>query len=140
MIKIKIFSPNKTKELWLEEALDEYIKRLKSTVEITFVYAKNDEHLLELIKKETSFIALDPKGKAFTSEEFSTYIHQSLIHFGSRLNFVIGGPDGLPEEIKKDKELISFSKMTFTHQVIRLILVEQIYRAFEIAKGSPYHK
>lgn len=140
MIKIKIFTPHKTKETWLEEAIEEYLKRLKSTAEIHLIYAKNDDHLLELIKKEHYVIALDPKGKSFSSEEFSIFLNQSIIKSGARLSFVIGGPEGLPIEFKKDKELISLSKMTFTHQVTRLILVEQIYRAFEIIKGSPYHK
>ena len=140
MIKIKILTPNKTKEKWLEEAINQYIKRLKQTVEISFVIAKDDEMLTQLAQKEAYIIALDRNGMSFTSPSFSNFLFQSIEESGARIAFVIGGPEGLPKELKQTKHLISFSKMTFTHQVIRLILVEQIYRAFEIARGSQYHK
>ena len=96
--------------------------------------------LTQLAQKEAYIIALDPNGMTFTSPSFSNFLFQSIEESGARITFVIGGPKGLPKELKQTKHLISFSKMTFTHQLIRLILVEQIYRAFEIARGSHYHK
>lgn len=140
MIKIRILSVGKTKEPWLEEALDEYVKRLKSTLQIEFAFAKNDTQLLEWLAKESRVIALDPQGKLLTSEAFSTFLYDQIEAGGSRLSFVIGGPEGLPQTVRQNSLLLSLSPLTFTHQLARLVLVEQLYRAVEIAKGSPYHK
>jgi 23S rRNA (pseudouridine1915-N3)-methyltransferase len=140
MLKVKILLVGKTKESWLEEALAEYLKRLKNTVSIEWIWAKDDVHLLELARKELHSICLDPSGKTFTSEQFSSFLFQNWEKHGSRLTFVIGGPDGLPQELKNHSLLISLSPLTFTHQMTRLILIEQIYRAIEIYKGSNYHK
>lgn len=139
MLKIKLFSIGKTKESWLEEAIEEYLRRLKPTVSIEFIWAKNDEQLVQLVEKEPLYICLDPVGKLMTSEQFSDFLVSKLEEGGSRLAFVIGGADGLPAALKK-ASLISLSLMTYTHQITRLVLLEQIYRAFEIARGSPYHK
>jgi len=140
MLKLKIFSVGKTKEEWLESAITEYIKRLQKTLHVECIWAKNDAHLLELVEKEALVIYCDAEGKQFTSEEFSGFLVKKFIEGGSRLSIVIGGAEGLPLAIKKSKELLSFSKMTMTHQMIRLFLLEQVYRAFEIQKGSSYHK
>jgi 23S rRNA (pseudouridine1915-N3)-methyltransferase len=141
MFKIKIATIGKMKEPWLKEAIEEYSQRLKSTVSIEWIYAKNSPQLCEILKKEPSILCLDPLGKAYSSEEFSTFIFQQLIATGARLTFVIGGPEGIPEEItNRAAFLLSFSRLTFTHQMIRLLLLEQLYRAIEIEKGSAYHK
>jgi len=139
MYKIKIITVGKTKEAWLDEAMAEFLKRLKPTAEIEFHLAKDNAQLEAWVKKEPGVICLDPKGKLMDSEEFSKFLLECLQKGGSRLTFVIGGPEGLPESLKKSP-LVSFSPMTFTHQMARLILIEQIYRAFEIAKGTRYHK
>lgn len=140
MYKLRILSIGKTKEQWLEEALDEYIKRLSKTLSIEFLWAKNNEQLIQLATKESNLICLDAGGKLMDSENFSTFILKQFEQGGSRLAIVIGGAEGLPAELKKQTGLISLSPMTFTHQIVRLILVEQIYRALEIDKGSRYHK
>lgn len=140
MLKLKIFSVGKTKEEWLEIAIAEYVKRLQKTIHIEFIWAKNETHLFELLEKEPLVVYCDSKGKHFTSEEFSDFLVKKFVDGGSRLSIVIGGADGLPLAIKTSKECLSLSKMTMTHQMIRLFLVEQIYRAFEIQKGSNYHK
>jgi 23S rRNA (pseudouridine1915-N3)-methyltransferase len=139
MHKIKIISVGKTKEKWLEEAIDEYIKRLKHLLSFEFLWAKNDEQLIQFTQKESNLICLDAKGTEMNSLTFSNFFHEKLEENGSRLTLVIGGADGLPSVLKK-QTLISLSQLTMTHQIIRLVLIEQIYRAFEIAKGSPYHK
>jgi 23S rRNA (pseudouridine1915-N3)-methyltransferase len=136
MLKLKILSIGKTKEEWLESALNEYIKRLKPTLSI----AKSDGDLIFLTEKEPLFVCLDPKGQKMDSETFAHYIQNKFIEGGSKLSIVIGGPEGLPEKLKTHKNLISFSDLTMTHQMVRLLLIEQIYRAFEIIKGSKYHK
>lgn len=140
MLQIRILSVGKTKEDWLEDAIGEYAKRLKASVTLDFIWAKNDEQLLQLAEKEPLLICLDAAGSLLTSEEFSTFLHKKLQQGGSRLAIVIGGAEGLPPKLKNHSNLISLSRMTFTHQIVRLVLVEQIYRAFEIAKGSKYHK
>lgn len=140
MLKVKILSVGKTKEAWLEEAIQEYLKRLKSSVAFEFAWAKDDAQLIEIAQKEPAAIALDPKGRLLTSEEFSTFLDQKFIEGGARLTLIIGGAEGLPPLLKSKLSLISLSPMTFTHQITRLILIEQIYRALEIQKGSRYHK
>lgn len=140
MYKITIFSIGKTKEKWLQDAIEEYFKRLKPIAQFEFILAKDDAHLIDITKNEKELICLDSQGQMMTSEEFSVFVHEQLQRGGSRLSFVIGGPEGLPQALKSKKALLSFSPLTFTHQLVRLILVEQLYRAFEIEKGSSYHK
>lgn len=140
MLKLKIISIGKTKEDWLEQALAEYVKRLKPYLSIEWIWAKDNPHLIELVEKEPLAIALDPTGQHMTSEQFSSFLIQSWEKGGARLTFVIGGAEGLPIELKNSLQLVSLSKMTFTHQMTRLILVEQIYRAMEINRGTQYHK
>lgn len=140
MYRLRIISVNKTKESWLEEAIAEYIKRLQNTVSIEFVWCKNDEQLVALTTKEPLVICLDAAGDSMESERFSRFLIKKFEEGGARLAIVIGGAEGLPPELKMNYPLISLSPMTFTHQVVRLILVEQVYRAFEIARGSKYHK
>lgn len=137
---ITVYSVGKTKERWLEEACSEYIKRLTPYTGISFEWAKDDAQLLKLTSKERLLLCLDPEGKQQTSEQFSVWLLQLLEKGGARLGIVIGGPEGLPTSLRENSQLLSFSKMTFTHQCVRLLLLEQIYRAFEIERGSPYHK
>jgi len=140
MLKLKILSIGKTKEDWLDMALDEYIKRLKPTMSIEFCLVKTDEQLAFLSEKEPVIICLDPKGVKLDSEGFADYLQKKFIEGGARLSLVIGGSDGLPTKLKSHKNLISFSDLTMTHQLIRLMLLEQVYRATEILKGTKYHK
>ncbi len=139
MIKISIISIGKTKEKWLEDACAEYIKRLQAVVHITYLWARDDAQLIEWVNKEDQVVCLDPQGSLFSSEELSDFLVKSWTSGGSRLCLVIGGATGLPLELKK-KPLISLSRLTFTHQITRLVLLEQIYRSVEIQKGSNYHK
>ncbi|MCB1111007.1 MAG: 23S rRNA (pseudouridine(1915)-N(3))-methyltransferase RlmH [Chlamydiia bacterium] len=132
-LKIKIFSPGKTKETWLQTALLEYEKRLKGTFEITWDFNR--------LPEKGPFICLDPGGMSLSSVEFSTFLYHALEEEGSRLTFVIGGPEGIPQDIlQQASQILSFSKMTFTHQHIRLLLLEQIYRGMQIRNKAPYHK
>ncbi len=141
MYKIKIATVGKTKESWLQEGLEEYAKRLKPFATIEWILTKTSEKLKQFLKEETSYVCLDPKGKLYSSEQFSHFLIDQLQAHGSRITFVIGNAEGLPPEIRQDAAtLISFSPITFTHQMTRLILIEQIYRAIEIDRGSAYHK
>lgn len=140
MIRIKLLSVGKTKESWLEEAVADYVKRLSSQVEFDFLWVKDDQQLEQKVTQESHVILLDPQGISMTSEGFSQFLFKEIEKGNSRIAIVIGGPEGLSESLKKQFPLVSLSKMTFTHQITRLIILEQIYRAFEIARGSQYHK
>lgn len=141
MFKIKVITIGKTKESWLQDALEEYHKRLKSIIQIEWILLKNEDLLPAAVQKEPSFIALDPKGKLVDSVALSHLLFQTLEKEGSRLAIVIGGAEGISSEIKQNALFtLSLSPLTFTHQLTRLILLEQIYRAYEIKKGSSYHK
>lgn len=136
MIKIKIYTIGKTKEAWLQLALDEYQKRLQHSMSIQWKIVRN---LFPI--KEHSYICLDPCGKQFTSIAFSSFLQKEVMSEGAKLTFIIGGSQGIPTTVlAKARHVISFSKQTFTHQIVRLILVEQLYRSDQIQKGTHYHK
>jgi 23S rRNA (pseudouridine1915-N3)-methyltransferase len=140
MIKIRLISPGKIKERWLEDAIQEYTRRLIAFASFEFVFPKDDKQLSKLLIAEKRLILLDPSGQEMTSVAFSDFFFREVEAGGSAISFAIGGPDGLPSQVKKGKALISLSQMTFTHQMCRLILIEQIFRAFEIRRGSDYHR
>ncbi len=141
MFNIKILTIRKQKEAWLQKAIDEYEKRISGNMKITWKFAKDDKQLHEFVLKEKKYICLDSSGKMFSSIEFSQQLIEALGCCKSHLTLIIGGAEGIPSAIlSKADEVWSLSKMTFTHQIVRLILVEQIYRALEIDKGSKYHK
>ncbi|NGX46052.1 MAG: Ribosomal RNA large subunit methyltransferase H [Chlamydiae bacterium] len=104
-----------------------------------WIHPKDDTQLIQLAAKEVRSVALDPNGTLRTSPDFSTWLIDAFEKRGCRLTLLIGGADGLPKELPV-QEKISLSPLTFTHQLTRLVLVEQIYRALEISRGSPYHK
>src|SRR5437868_4850247 len=99
MLKLKILSVGKTKEKWLDEAFNEYVKRLQSTVQIQCSWAKDNTQLVEWAQKESSYLSLDPSGRQFTSEELSQFLFQQWEKGGARLTMIIGGAEGLPPEI-----------------------------------------
>lgn len=135
MIKVHIHTIGKSKETWLNDALAEYEKRLQGKAQIKWLLAKDNTELLKQVSLEPNLIALDVQGALLSSEAVS----QKLTQAGSRLAFIIGGAEGLPP-LLQPKWRWSLSPLTFTHQMTRLILLEQLYRAYEIEKKSPYHK
>jgi 23S rRNA (pseudouridine1915-N3)-methyltransferase len=146
-VKIRIVGRKSGGEKWLESSYSTYETRLKSTnLDVTTLWHKNNDDLIKSVdgdsSKSHSVVLLDPLGKMCTSEKFSEDMYDWLEEGGSRLTFVIGGAEGLPEEIKSTygSRMLSLSSLTFTHQFARILLMEQIYRASEIKKGSGYHK
>ncbi len=128
-------------EHWIDAGCSEYEKRLTGTLNINTTFVKTDLDLQKAAENTKGLIlALDETGKEMTSIDFSVFLYKSLEKGGARVSFLVGGFAGLPVEIKKKYPLISISKMTWTHQMIRLLLTEQLYRACEIHKGSNYHK
>ncbi len=159
MIHINIICVGKLKEKYLKDALDEYAKRLSKYCKLNIIETQdeslpnkmNDSIASEIKKKEgikileylksTSYnIVLDLKGKQLTSEEFSDKIQQISVQGFSEINFIIGGTLGLDSQVLgQANELICFSKMTFPHQLIRVFLLEQIFRGFKISNNETYH-
>jgi 23S rRNA (pseudouridine1915-N3)-methyltransferase len=141
MLTISIHTMGKDcKESWLNEALEIYLRRLKQHIQIQFHFHKSEKQLIDHCSAASKVLALDPCGKELDSFAFSSHLYKALEQGGSRLAFVIGGAEGLPQAIRQQYPLISLSKMTFTHQMTRLILVEQIFRAWSLREGHPYHK
>ena len=156
-MKIKIIALGKIKEKFVKDGIDEFLKRLTpyATVEITELTPVEikDEHLIQralddegekilsLIKPQSYLITLEINGKQFSSEDFAQKIQDLTNEGQSEIIFVIGSSCGISKKVSARANLkMSMSKMTFLHQFARLILVEQIYRAFKIIKGETYHK
>lgn len=155
-MKIKLLAIGKTDNKQLIQLIDDYQKRMKHYIKFEFEIIndlKNAKNLSEIQQKEKegelilnkitntdTLILLDDKGKQYSSVEFSKYLQKKMNAGIKQLVFVIGGPYGFSETIyKKAKEQISLSKMTFSHQMIRLFIIEQIYRGFTILRNEPYH-
>lgn len=157
MIKVNVVAVGKVKEKYFISGIEEYAKRLGRFCEFRIIeveeenYKKVDEKTIEIIKKKESerilpnlkgvIFVTAPEGKKFSSEKFAETIKNLASEGKGVFTFVIGGSYGLSEEIKKRADVkISFSDMTFPHTLFRLMLTEQLYRAFSIANGSAYHK
>lgn len=142
MLKLKLVSVGRPKEAWIEEGVDEYRRRLRHQIEVESIWVKDNGQLESFLEKETDerVLCLDPKGKQFVSETLADFLWKKFTLAGSRLVLVIGGAEGLPEDLRKRYSLLSLSKLTLTHQMTRLLFVEQLYRASEIKKGTGYHK
>lgn len=160
-MKIKIIGVGKIKEKFFRASIDEYLKRMSpyndveiievndepaaenlSQKEIEKVKEIEGDRVLAKISDEDYLISLEILGKQMTSEEFAKFIQNEMLEgFGRNLVFVIGGSNGLSKAVSQRANYkLSFSKMTFPHQLMRVILLEQIYRAFRIINNHPYHK
>lgn len=158
-MKFTFLTIGKIKEKWMRQGIDEYLKRLSPIAKVEIlspdeekmpenpspalkekVMEKEGEKLLKYLKDEDFLILLDLKGKPVTSEELAHIIRQKMVSGTSHFFFMIGGPYGNGENIRKRANLkITISAMTFTHQMARLILAEQVYRAMKIIRHEPYH-
>ncbi|AGN38618.1 23S rRNA (pseudouridine(1915)-N(3))-methyltransferase RlmH [Bacillus paralicheniformis] len=159
-MNISIVAIGKLKEKYLKQGIDEYIKRLSayakvdiielpdekapenlSDQDMKIVKDKEGERILSKISPDAHVIALAIEGKMKSSEELADNMDRLATYGKSKVAFVIGGSLGLSDAVlKRADEKLSFSKMTFPHQLMRLILLEQVYRAFRINRGEPYHK
>ena len=150
MIKISIICVGKIKEKFFRDAIDEYSKRLSrytmtpdgaSTVLEDQIREKEGARILAKLPQDALIVTLEIAGKNYSSEEFAAWIEDCSVRGKSHICFVIGGSLGLHKSVCKRADLaLSFSKMTFPHQLMRVILCEQIYRAFRIIQHEPYHK
>ncbi|TWK47925.1 23S rRNA (pseudouridine(1915)-N(3))-methyltransferase RlmH [Bacillus paralicheniformis] len=159
-MNISIVAIGKLKEKYLKQGIDEYIKRLSvyakvdiielpdekapenlSDQDMKIVKDKEGERILSKISPDAHVIALAIEGKMKSSEELADNMDRLATYGKSKVTFVIGGSLGLSDAVlKRADEELSFSRMTFPHQLMRLILLEQVYRAFRINRGEPYHK
>lgn len=154
---VKIVAVGKIKEQYLKEAIKEYEKRLMpfcsfSVVEVTAEQIIDEslcekykeleaDRILQHIKSDSYVITLEIKGKRYSSELFAQKIKEISNEGCKELIFIIGGANGLDEKVSLRANMkLSFSDMTFTHQMIRVLLIEQIYRAFKINANEPYHR
>lgn len=158
-MKITIVAIGKIKEKYLTAGIQEFVKRLTpyckldivelaeermpdnpSAAEKTQALTREGERLLKAVRPGSYLIVLDVAGQPLSSEQFAAKFDNLALSGQSDVTFVIGGAFGLADEVvEAAKERLSFSRMTFTHQMIRLLLVEQVYRAFKIWRGEPYH-
>ena len=159
MLNISIICIGKIKENYLKDAINEYSKRLSKFCNlkitelsdeklpskindsiITEIKNKECDKIIDAIKKDSYIICLDLKGKEYSSEDFSRKIEDIALNFNSSITFIIGGTLGLNEKVLSlASEKICFSKMTFPHQLIRVFLLEQLFRAFKISNNETYH-
>ena len=159
-MKIKIYAIGKIKEAYLKVGIEEYVTRIKPYCNIEIIEVKDEpisdnpsikdiekakdnegKRVIKLLKNNEYLIALDLNKKQFKSEQFADFLMQKLTENGSSFSFVIGGSYGLSDELKaRSNYSISLSDLTFLHQMSRLILLEQIYRAFKILNKEVYHK
>jgi 23S rRNA (pseudouridine1915-N3)-methyltransferase len=159
-MNIKIIAVGKIKEKYIQDGIKEYSKRLSryctldiveiddekapenlSEKEMNIVKQREGEKIIAKIPQNSFIISLEIQGKQLTSEELSKKIEDLMIDGTNDITFIIGGSLGLSDEVlNKSNFKLSFSKMTFPHQLMRMILLEQVYRAWRIIKGEPYHK
>ncbi len=159
-MKITILCVGKIKESFYRQAIEEYVKRLGKYCKIEIVEVSDEktpdrasevmenqikereaDRLIEKLKDDSYLFTLEIKGKKFSSEAFAETIEKLTVQGKSHLTFIIGGSLGLHEKVLRlSNQPISFSDMTFPHQLMRVILTEQIYRAFRIINNEPYHK
>ena len=154
-MKLIILSPGKVREHWLQAGIDEYVKRLSRYCQVSLLQiddvpdswpaekalAEEGRRLLSRIKPQDWVVALDLCGIQPDSPELAELLPRWLQDGGSAVVFIIGGSNGLASAVLERAQVsLCLSKMTFTHQMARLLLLEQCYRAFRIQSGKPYHK
>jgi len=155
-MKITLIFVGKTDKKYIIDGIAEYEKRLmhyckfevkvipdiKNTKAMSadVQMQKEGEQIINLLRPSTETILLDERGREYTSVEFARFIERKAVAGQSDITFVVGGPYGFSQELKGvAKSMVSLSKLTFSHQLVRLLFVEQLYRAMTIIKGEPYH-
>lgn len=155
-MRITLLLTGKTEEAYLREGISKYLNRLRHYARIDFVEipelkntkalspeqqkAKEAETILKKLLPADQVILLDEKGTTLTSPQFAEYLDKKALSSVSNLVFVVGGPYGFDESVyRRANDKIALSRMTFSHQMVRLFFTEQLYRAFTIIKGEPYH-
>lgn len=142
-MKLTILVVGRLKEDYLKAAEAEYLKRLRPYCRLEVVEKKDEAGVLAALSTNANVYALDERGDLLNSDEFANELlgHEALHGRGASVVFVIGGADGHSDALReRAKSLISFGRLTIAHRLVRVILLEQIYRAFKILKNEPYHR
>jgi 23S rRNA (pseudouridine1915-N3)-methyltransferase len=155
-MKITFLTVGKTEDAYLKDGIEKYVKRLKHYTRLEIIElpelkntkaltpeqqkTKEAEMILKKIGVTDHVILLDENGMELTSKQFAGYLNKKAVSSGVNLVFVVGGPYGFDEQVyQRGNDKLSLSRMTFSHQMVRLFFTEQLYRAFTIIKGEPYH-
>ena len=155
-MKVKVICVGKTKRGYLSEGIEEYLTRLRHYVHVEWIEVRPSqrrksapveeglrqeaERIRSRIHPSALVVILGDGGKEYSSLEFAQWLERTMVEGGQEIDFVIGGDQGIAARLTEEAYLcISLSRMTFTHQMVRLILLEQLYRAFTIIRGEPYH-
>lgn len=140
-MKLTVITIGRTKTSYYREGAEDYIARLKHYTPFELIAVKDDKQALAKINPTDHLIVCDKEGRQHTSEDVAGLIDWHRMNVTKRMVFFIGGPDGVSDEMKeRASEWMSFSKMTFPHELALVMLLEQLYRAHTILKGEPYHK
>lgn len=155
-MKITLLTVGKTDKDWVKQGMDIYVSRLKHYIPFSIteipelknvsalsreqIKAKEGELILKNVKPADNLVLLDERGKEYSSVEFAKVLQDKINYEGKDIVFVIGGAYGFSEDVyRRASSMMSLSRMTFSHQMVRAIFAEQLYRAFTIIKGEPYH-
>ena len=155
-MKIALLTVGKTDKDWVKQGMDIYVSRLKHYIPFSIIEipelknvsalskeqikTKEGELILKNIKPADNLVLLDERGKEYSSVEFAKVLQDKINYEGKDIVFVIGGAYGFSEDVyRRANSRMSLSRMTFSHQMVRAIFAEQLYRAFTIIKGEPYH-
>lgn len=155
-MKVTFITVGKTEDAYLKEGIDKYVKRLKHYTKLEIIdlpelkntkalteeqqKTKEAELILKKVTPQDHLILLDEAGQEFTSVQFANYLNKRAISSVANMVFVVGGPYGFDQSVyQRANDKLSLSRMTFSHQMVRLFFVEQLYRAYTIIKGEPYH-
>ena len=140
-MKILVVAVGKLKESYFRDAQDEYLKRLRPYATLTVTEVKDEDALLAALPDGAHVVALDEKGAQPTSTAFARDILGAQERRGATLAFAIGGADGHGDRVRtRAHELLAFGAMTIAHRLVRIVLLEQIYRGYRILRGEPYHR
>jgi 23S rRNA (pseudouridine1915-N3)-methyltransferase len=155
-MKLVLLMTGKTTQSWIKEGVDEYAKRITKYARLEiitvpdvknpgnkpaeWVKEREAEKIMQAIKNDDQVVLLDEHGKVYSTTELANWLEKSMLLPGKSLVFVVGGPWGLHESVRSRADhIISLSRLTFSHQVVRLLFAEQLYRVLTVIAGDPYH-
>jgi 23S rRNA (pseudouridine1915-N3)-methyltransferase len=152
-MKLQVLAIGKIRETWYREAIEDFRKRIKRHLDIDILESEKERTSREKDLESAYFkvraghikadlpVALDVKGKVMSSEDLARWLESAMVGGTNLVSFLVGGPHGLPDVAGRDSRMtLSLSAMTLPHQMARLVLMEQLYRALSIIRGEPYHK
>ena len=139
-MKVRVLFTGKTTDPWIRQGIEEYTGRIRHYVPFELLELRDEDQILKSLRNSDHLVLLDERGETFSSIDWARNLEQKAAHLPKDLVFVVGGPYGFPPAVQaRCKERLSLSRMTFSHQLVRLVFLEQLYRAFTIIRGEPYH-